>query len=249
MGRRGPPEARAKGPRRRRRRHTAPGKPTTPARSARPPAPPPPEANRSAPRDSPGAVQRATRDLAADRARARREHARGGSEPLRERALGAAERRARLDSAHQGPESVGSLDVVQGERQRAPQRSRGHRAHEHEIADQRIARAPAHERIANLPDLDRTVDAPAAPNDVAIGHDILDLRAPPERNAPGTERERRAPRRKHDHSAYWYLERLGDDGVAKRHPRDHPRPDRRRLLSERNRRSATPPLPHDALAK
>src|SRR5260370_6026877 len=95
--------------------------------------------------------------------RARPEHALAGIEPLREWALCAAERRARLDSAHQSPESVGSLDVVQGERQRAPQRSRWHRAHEHEIADQRIAMAPAHVQVANSSTLYRTLDTPAAP--------------------------------------------------------------------------------------
>ena len=132
--------------------------------------------------------------------RGRPQHALAHVEALGERSVAAAERRARLDAADDGPEPVGRLDVVQRERERAAQRARRDRADEHEVARRRVVRAPADERVADLPDLDRAADAAAPPDDVPVGDQVLELRAPPERDAPGAEREGRAPGGEEDHA-------------------------------------------------
>ena len=145
-----------------------------------------------------------------------------GVEPLRERAVspmpsGAPASTPRTIAQRRSGAST-SRSVSD---ERAPQRAGRHGADEHEVAEAGLARAPAHERVADLADVDRAAERPAPPDDGLVGHDVFDLRLPPERQPPRAEGEGRAPGREEDHSAHGGVEGLGDDdGVAEGRRRD-----------------------------
>ena len=182
--------------------------------------------------------------------RARPEDALAGVEALRQRAFAAPERRAGLDAADDRPEAVGRVDVVKRERQRSAKGAGRHRAHEDEVAHRRLARAPANEGVADLTRLDRPPQSPAPPDDVLLGDNVLDLRAPPDREAPRRQRDGGRPGREEHHAADGHVERLGDDErVANRDGGNDRRGSGNDLLREGNGHRLAAPLPDDALAE